>query len=81
MSSKRSGPSLREIAKSCGVSIATVSNALSGKGRVSPDVSRKVCAKAAEMCYVASPAARALRTGQSSVLGLVLPDIGNPLFP
>ncbi|TMV82476.1 LacI family transcriptional regulator [Thioclava sp. BHET1] len=81
MSSKRPGPSLREIAKSCGVSIATVSNALSGKGRVSPDVIGKVRAKAAEMGYVASPAARALRTGRSGVLGLVLPDIGNPLFP
>lgn len=27
------------------------------------------------------PAHRALRTGRSGVIGLVLPDIANPLFP
>jgi LacI family transcriptional regulator len=33
------------------------------------------------MGYVPSQAARALRTGKSGVLGLVLPDIASPLFP
>jgi len=69
------------IAAALGVSAATVSNALSGKGRVSPELIEKVRAKAAELGYVPSLAARALRTGRTGVLGLVLPDIANPLFP
>jgi LacI family transcriptional regulator, galactose operon repressor len=78
---RRPGPSLTEIAASLGVSAATVSNALSRKGRVSSDVAEKIRRRAAALGYVPSPAARALRTGRTGVLGLVLPDIANPLFP
>ena len=78
---RRPGPSLTEIAAALGVSAATVSNALSRKGRVSSDVAEKIRRRAAALGYVPSPAARALRTGRTGVLGLVLPDIANPLFP
>lgn len=77
----RSGPNLNKIAAEIGVSVATVSNALSGKGRVSAEMVERIRARAAELGYVPSPAARALRTGRTRVLGLVLPDIANPLFP
>ncbi len=77
----RPGPGLIEIAASLGVSAATVSNALSRKGRVSPEVAERIRRRAAALGYVPSPAGRALRTGRTSVLGLVLPDIANPLFP
>ncbi|AGS23213.1 LacI family DNA-binding transcriptional regulator [Rhizobium etli] len=81
MASSRSGPNLSRIATSLGVSIATVSNALSGKGRVSGQLVERIREHAAELGYVPSQAGRALRTGRSGVLGLVLPDIANPLFP
>jgi LacI family transcriptional regulator len=77
----RSGPNLSRIASSLGVSVATVSNALSGKGRVSEQLAEKIRDHAAELGYVPSQAGRALRTGRSGVIGLVLPDISNPLFP
>ncbi|MBV7518214.1 LacI family DNA-binding transcriptional regulator [Ensifer sp. ENS12] len=77
----RSGPKLTRIARTLGVSAATVSNALSGKGRVSAEMVDKIRATAAELGYVPSQAGRALRTGRTGVLGLVLPDIANPLFP
>ncbi len=77
----RNSPKMSAIAAALGVSAATVSNALSGKGRVSPELVAKVRAKAEELGYVPSVTARALRTGRSGVLGLVLPDISNPLFP
>ncbi|ARO31545.1 LacI family transcriptional regulator protein [Rhizobium sp. NXC14] len=81
MATSRSGPNLSRIATSLGVSIATVSNALSGKGRVSGQLVERIREHAAELGYVPSQAGRALRTGRSGVLGLVLPDIANPLFP
>jgi len=69
------------IAAALDVSAATVSNALSGKGRISAELIDRIRAKADELGYVPSSAARALRTGHTRVLGLVLPDISNPLFP
>jgi LacI family transcriptional regulator len=81
MKTVRTGSNMSAIAAALGVSAATVSNALSGKGRVSPELVEKVRAKAAELGYVPSLTARALRTGRTGVLGLVLPDIANPLFP
>jgi LacI family transcriptional regulator len=77
----RPGPNLSRIATSLGVSVATVSNALSGKGRVSEQLAEKIRDHAHELGYVPSQAGRALRTGRSGVIGLVLPDIANPLFP
>ncbi|MGB8293490.1 MAG: LacI family DNA-binding transcriptional regulator, partial [Rhizobium ruizarguesonis] len=81
MTASRPGPNLSRIATSLGVSVATVSNALSGKGRVSGPLVERIREHAAELGYVQSQAGRALRTGRSGVLGLVLPDIANPLFP
>ncbi|WP_159588301.1 LacI family DNA-binding transcriptional regulator [Chelativorans xinjiangense] len=74
-------PNLTHIAKALGVSVATVSNALSGKGRVSEEMARVIRDKAKELGYIPSLAGRALSTGRSHVLGLVLADIGHPLFP
>lgn len=74
-------PKLTLLAETFNVSVATVSNALSGKGRISPDLAQRIREKAREIGYVPSSAGRALRTGRSGVLGLVLPDISHPLFP
>ena len=74
-------PKLQDIATHLGVSAATVSNALNDRGRVSPDLRDRIRATAASLGYNPSPQARALRTGRSGVIGLVLPDISNPLFP
>ncbi|WP_176086357.1 LacI family DNA-binding transcriptional regulator [Martelella sp. HB161492] len=78
---KRRSASLSEIAARLQISTATASNALSGKGRVSAELAARVRAVADEIGYVPSSSARALRTGQTGVIGLVLPDIANPLFP
>jgi LacI family transcriptional regulator len=64
-----------------GVSSATVSNALTGKGRVSADMAERVRRRADEVGFRPSLAARALKTGRSGILGFVMPDLANPLFP
>ncbi len=81
MAHPKQAANLGDIAQALGVSVATVSNALSGKGRVSADMVPRVREMAARMGYVPSSAGRALRTGRTGVLGLVLPDISSPLFP
>ncbi|MBT0957037.1 LacI family DNA-binding transcriptional regulator [Alphaproteobacteria bacterium KMM 3653] len=72
---------IKQIASDLGVSVATVSNALTGKGRVSAQMVERVKARASELGYRPSLAGRALRSGQSGILGLVMPDLTNPLFP
>jgi LacI family transcriptional regulator len=81
MAHPKQAANLGDIAQALGVSVATVSNALSGKGRVSASLVPLVRETAARMGYVPSLAGRALRTGRTGVLGLVLPDIASPLFP
>lgn len=77
----KSRPTLDDIARAVGVSAATASNALSGKGRVSKELAATIQRTSRELGYVPSLAGRALRTGRSGVIGLVLPNIANPLFP
>ena len=72
---------IEAIAKRLGVSTATVSYALTGRGRVSQKRVEEIQAVAAEMGYVPSHAGRSLRTGRSALVGLVVPNITNPIFP
>ena len=75
--------SLKMIAKSLGVSDATVSLVLSGKGkngRVGKELSEKIIKKAQELNYRPNILARSLRLGRSQTIGLVLADISNPFF-
>jgi LacI family transcriptional regulator len=72
---------IKKIATDMGVSVATVSNALTGKGRVSSQMVDRIRQRANDLGYRPSLAGRALRSGQSGILGLVMPDLTNPLFP
>jgi LacI family transcriptional regulator len=72
---------IKQIATDLGVSAATVSNALTGKGRVSSDMVERIKKRAQDLGYCPSLAGRALHSGQTGILGLVMPDLTNPLFP
>lgn len=74
-------PSIKDIASDLGITAATVSNALSGKGRVSKDLAERIRTRADELGYRPNLAGRALRSGKTGILGLVMPDLTNPLFP
>lgn len=74
-------PTLRDIADATGVSIATVSKVLNGKPiRVSDEKRNEILTVAEGMNYRANPAARALVTNRSGLIGLIVPDIENPYF-
>jgi LacI family transcriptional regulator len=72
---------IRDVADRAGVSVATVSRALSGSRRVSPDLAARVADAADELGYRHNALARALRRGQTNTVGMVVPEIGNPFFP
>lgn len=75
--------SLETISKELGVSKTLVSFVLNGKGdemKISQTMQEKVLAKAKELNYKGNPMARALRTGRSKTIGLIVADIANPFF-
>src|SRR5689334_7482663 len=69
-----------DVAKHAGVSIATVSRVLNGTAHVNPEVVARVRAAIEELNYQPSRAARSMRANYSTIIGLVITDIQNPLF-
>lgn len=73
-------PLLRDVAREAGVSIATASRALSGAPGVSESMAERVRTVADRLGYVANLHARTLAGGPTSVVGLVVHEIGDPYF-
>lgn len=65
---------IKDIARACGVSHATVSNVLNHKGIVSAEKVKLVQDTARAMGYRLNEAASALRSGKARVLAVILPD-------
>lgn len=65
---RRARVGLRDVARAAGVSIATASHALNGKGRVDPRTREDVLATAERLGYRANRAARHLRRGSTGVI-------------
>ena len=76
-------PTLRDVARLAGVHPATASRALNPQTRplVNADTARKVLRAAESIGYQPNPIARSLKTARTSTVGLVIPDLTNPLFP
>jgi LacI family transcriptional regulator len=72
---------MKEVAERAGVSVATVSYVLNDARKVRPETERRVLSAAKELGYSPNTAARSLVMGRSSMVGLIVPDIGNPFFP
>jgi DNA-binding LacI/PurR family transcriptional regulator len=70
-----------DVARAAGVSITTVSHALSGKGRL-PDARREqVKAVARALGYSPNPAARSLASGKTGLMAIVVSAPGNVSIP
>jgi LacI family transcriptional regulator len=72
--------SIRDVAERAGVSVGTVSNVLNRPDRVSDAVVARVQNAIRDLGYVRNDAARQLRAGRSSSVGLVVLDARNPFF-
>jgi LacI family transcriptional regulator len=74
---------LRDVAAAADVHPATASRALNPETRllVSEETARRVTASAAKLGYRPNPVARSLRTRRSHTVGVLIPDLNNPIFP
>src|SRR5215204_6521566 len=74
---------LRDVARVAGVHPATVSRALNEETRalVNEDTARRVLKAAEKLGYQPNPIARGLKTNRSYTIGVLVPDLTNPLFP
>ena len=75
-----SQPSIQDVARLAGVSLGTVSNVLNNPSRVKKSTADKVMSAVQRLGYVRNDAARQLKQGKSSALGLVVLDAANPFF-
>ncbi|XVX20045.1 LacI family DNA-binding transcriptional regulator [Actinomycetota bacterium] len=69
-----------DVAREAGVAPSTVSRAFTNPTRVGVVTREHVVEVAERLGYRPNPVARALGTGRTMTLALVLPDIGNPYF-
>lgn len=73
---------LRDVAREAGVHASTASRALNPETRsvVNDETVERVLGAAERLGYRPHPLARGLRTNQTMSVGMVIPDIENPLF-
>jgi LacI family transcriptional regulator len=74
---------LKDVARMVGVHPSTASRVLNPATRdmVSPDVTARVLATVEALGYMPNPFALGLRTRRSRAIGIVVPDLTNPVFP
>jgi LacI family transcriptional regulator len=72
---------MKDVAKRAGVSVATVSNVLSGDKPVRADSREQVMAAVEALNYRVNPAASYLRSGRSKIVAAIVPALDNPFFP
>jgi DNA-binding LacI/PurR family transcriptional regulator len=73
-------PTIYNVAKEAGVSIATVSKVINRTGSISERTRKKVFQVMKKLNYQPSVVASALTGKQTKTIGLIIPDISNPFF-
>jgi LacI family transcriptional regulator len=74
---------INDLAKALELSPTLISMVLNGKGdenKISKETQRKVLEVAKKLNYTPNQNARALRTGKTHVIGLIVPDISNSFY-
>lgn len=78
---KKRNLTIQDVADAAGVSKAAVSYALNGGGNLSQELRKNLIDMANKLGYNPNRSARAIRTGRTQTLGLVIPNLKNPFFP
>jgi DNA-binding LacI/PurR family transcriptional regulator len=71
---------ITDIAKLTNVAPSTVSRALNNPGRVNPVTRERIQAAARELNYVPNSQARALTSGRTGIIALLVSDVTNPFY-
>lgn len=69
-----------EVARKARVSLGTVSRVINGKESVSSELRDRVLEVARALGYAPSPAAQGMRGRSTRAVGVMVPDVSNPLF-
>ncbi|MFC4660694.1 LacI family DNA-binding transcriptional regulator [Oceanobacillus aidingensis] len=72
---------IRDVAKEAGVSVATVSRIINGKGKVKKETEDIVKAAIEKLSYTPNKVAQGLSNQRSYSIGFVVPSMSNPMFP
>jgi len=72
---------IKDVAKEAGVSIATVSNVISGTKHVSEKLSRRVYSAIDKLGYEMNTVASSLKSRKTNTIGIVIPNINRIFFP
>ena len=78
MRNKKRAVTIRDVAREAGVSVSTVSRILNGKDDVAIVTFDKVQSVIIRMGYASSLAARGMRSSETKVIGLIMPDVAAP---
>ncbi|MFJ4028608.1 LacI family DNA-binding transcriptional regulator [Paenarthrobacter sp. NPDC089989] len=71
---------MNDVARAAGVSLKTVSNVINNYEFIRPTTKQRVLDAIDELGYEANLTARSLRSGKTSMLGLVLADLNIPYY-
>ncbi|MBO3102537.1 LacI family DNA-binding transcriptional regulator [Cellulomonas fengjieae] len=71
---------MADVARHAGVSVKTVSNVLSGYPHIRDATRERVLAAVDALGYEINVTARIFRSGRSGVVGLAVPEVGQPYF-
>lgn len=71
---------IRDVARHAGVSVGTVSNVINRPAQVSPATRERVTSSIEQLGFIPSRAAGSLRRRTNDLVGVVVPDVGNPFW-
>ena len=80
MPRRAGGPTIKDVAQLANVSIQTVSLVINGRPAISEETRQRVQAAIERVGYHPHAGAQSLRSGQTHIVGLLMPDANNPHF-
>lgn len=80
MKGEKAMVTLKDVAQEAGVSMSTASAAIRGKDIVKPATTQRVLTAASKLNYRINLSARALRSGQSDIFTMIVPDLENQYY-